>query len=124
MNRDRYRGYALQERGSLPVCHFEVGIDVLDVVMIIEEFDELENGATGSRLSGRGGALTIVDAKSGRGMSKDAMIKRISERMQPRLDYITDKLEIERVEAEDVDKDDLDALREQVRDYLSVVDDR
>lgn len=97
---------------------------VVAMTLLFEEFDELKNGGTGSRLSGRGGSLTIVDAQSGRGMSKDAMIKRILDQMQPRLDYITDKLEIERVEAEDVDKNDLDALREQVRDYLSMVDDR
>lgn len=97
---------------------------VVAMTLLFEEFDELEDGITGSRLSGRGGSLTIVDAQSGRGMSKDAMIKRVLDRMQPRFDYLTDILEIEHIEAADVDKDDLDALHEQVRDYLSVVDDR
>jgi hypothetical protein len=97
---------------------------VVAMTLLFEEFNELENGGTGSRLSGRGGSLTIVDAQSGRGMSKDAMDKRVLDRMQPRLDFITEKLEIEHVEAEDIDKNDLDALREQVREYLSMVDDR
>jgi len=97
---------------------------VVVMTLLSEEFDELEKGGTGSRLSGRGGSVMIVDPRSGMGMSKDVFIGRILKRMQLRLDYITDKLEVEHVEADHVDKNDLDALRKQVRDYLSMVDDR
>jgi len=97
---------------------------VVVMTLLYEEFEELEKGGTGSRLSGRGGSLTIVDAQSGAGMSKDALMKRVFERMQLRLDYVTDRLEIERIEADEIDENALDALRDQVRHYLSMVDDR
>ncbi len=92
--------------------------------LLNEEFDELRDGGTGSRVSGRASTVTVVDPRSGAGMSKDAMVRRILDRMQVRLDYLADELDIARIEAGDLDEDKLDALGEQVREFLSVVDDR
>jgi hypothetical protein len=115
-----------QERSDVEYARLRQKYSDVVVVMnlLTEEFEDLEDGGTGSRLSRRSGSVTIVDPRSGTGMSKDALVQRLLERMQPRLDFLTDKLQIARIDAGDLDRETLDALGLQVNDYLSVVDDR
>jgi hypothetical protein len=127
--RDEMLGSLSQEqRDRSDIEYIRLRQQFSDMVVVMNllsgEFAELQDGGTGSRLSRRGGSVTIVDPRSGAGVSKDALDKRILEQMQVRLDYLTGELGIVRIEADDLDRDALDALNTQVMEFLSIVDDR
>jgi len=118
----------LEERERSDIEYVRLRQQVSDLVVVTNllssEFAELEEAGTGSRLSRGGGSVTIVDPRSGAGISKDALVRRILEQMQVRLDFLADQMGIARMEADELDRDDLDALSAQVRDFLSDVGDR
>lgn len=91
--------------------------------LLRRDVDELTNRVTGSRLSGRGGAVTIVNPRSGVGISGDSYFREIEIRMQQRLDYVTDSLGIDPLTT-DIDNNALRKLQKQVDQYLLVVNDR
>ena len=91
--------------------------------LLRRDVEELTNRVTGSRLSGRGGAVTIVNPRSGVGMSGDSYFREIEIRMQQRLDYVTKTLDIDRL-TPDLDNKALRDLQERVDRYLLVVNDR
>lgn len=117
-----------EERDRSDVEYIELRQNYSDLVVVLNlltaEYNELNDGGTGSRLSSRGGSVTILDPKSGIGISKDALIKRTLQQMQVRLDFLTDELQIENMDASDLDQDDLDILGAQVSDFLLIIDDR
>lgn len=117
-----------EDRGRSDIRYIELRQKYSDLVVVwnllSEEYSELRDGGTGSRLSGRGGSVTIVDPRSGTGMSKDALVNRILEQMQVRLDFLTDELQIAHIEASSLDQEELDALGAQVTETLSIIDDR
>lgn len=117
-----------EDRDRSDIEYLELRKKLSDLVVVMKllsaEYIELQDSATGSRLAGRGGSVTIVDPRSGAGMSKDAMVKRLLSQMQVRLDFLTDELQIAQMEASGVDQDDLDALGAQITDFLAIVDDR
>ena len=117
-----------EERDRSDIEYIELRQKYSDLVVVLnllsEEYNELHEGGTGSRLTNRGGSVTILDPKSGIGMSKDALIKRTMKQMQVRLDFLTDKLGIVPIDASDLDQDELDILGAQVSDNLLIIDDR
>jgi len=98
--------------------------DVVIMMKLIEQdLGELHNDATGSRLSGGSGVVTILDPRSGVTMSLDEYRRRIEARLRTRLRFIADETGIQ-TPGTDLDEDDLAMLWEQVRAHLAVVDDR
>jgi hypothetical protein len=117
-----------EERDRSDIQYIELRQKYSDLVVVLNlltaEYNELHDGGTGSRLTSRGGSVTILDPKSGIGISKDALIKRTLQQMQVRLDFLTDELQIANMNASGLDQDDLDILGTQVSEYLLIIDDR
>ncbi len=83
-----------------------------------EEFGNLSQVSTGSRLGSTSSAITIVEPLTGQAQSADALIFRTQRRIQRHLDNITGKLGIERIDAETVTAGELADLDEQVQEYV------
>ena len=97
--------------------------DLVIVMGLLAEGTEHVNIArTGSRLAGRSGRVTIVDPKTGMPTSADIVRKRELRVIQARLDFVTSRLDMDSIKADNVETQ-LDALWERVRDHVSVVDD-
>ncbi len=84
----------------------------------------IESGTTGTRLNdGYPGPITVVDSRTGAPMTREEYVVRIEERMQVRLDFITEHMGIEPVEATMGDRE-FRLFSERVLDHLRVFDDR
>ena len=95
----------------------------LMLTLLRKDLEDKSGRVTGSRLSGRSGAVTIVNPNSGVGMSGDSYYRKRKAQMQARLDYITDRLEMARI-TDDVDEALLDDLQVRVDEYVQSIDDR
>ena len=97
-----------------------------DVVLLLElirdDIDMLE-ARTGSRLSGSGGSVTIVDARSGSSISGDRMYGDIRRRVESRLNFMGTQLDMPNLNS-DPDDVDLDELEVIVSDFVSTITDR
>ena len=89
-----------------------------------EEFENLQQVSTGSRLGSPSSAVTIVEPRAGSALSGDALMHRTQRRMQAHLDSITAKIGIASVDAKTVTAGELASLEEQVRDYVQRPDAR
>lgn len=98
-----------------------------DVVLVMRllrrDFDEMTNRVTGSRLSGRSGSVTILDPNTRVAVSGDKYFRKIETRIQERLDYVTERLAIDRL-SPNIDSRDLNELQKQVDQYVSAINDR
>ncbi len=98
-----------------------------DLVLLLElvrkDLTMLNESMTGSRLSIRSRPIAIVNPRLGNVVSSDDYFRRIRKRLQSRLDFITERLDIDEVDA-DLGADELTALQQQVMQYLQMVDDR
>ena len=83
-----------------------------------EEFENVSQVSTGSRLGGTSSAITIVEPRTGGAQSADVLIIRTQHRMQRHLDRITKTLGIDRIDAETVTAGQLADLEEQVQEYV------
>lgn len=90
--------------------------------LLVEDLDTLKTARTGSRLSGNASSVMIIDPKTGMPASADHLRNRDLRTAQMRLDFVTSRLDIDPIKAEQADQQ-IDMLWERVRDYLSVVDD-
>lgn len=89
-----------------------------------EEFENLTQISTGSRLGSTSSAVTIVEPRTGSSLSGDVLIHRSLRRMQAFLDNITAILGIDRIDAETVTAGELADLEDLVRDYVQRIDAR
>lgn len=97
--------------------------DLAIVSRLVEKtYDQLDVGTTGSRVSGRSSPVTILDPKTGSGVSSDDYLRRIERTLKKRLEFVAERLDIEPLPV-DMSPDQLKALVERVDDYLSVIDD-
>ncbi|MEE8427597.1 MAG: hypothetical protein V3S15_09920 [Woeseiaceae bacterium] len=98
-----------------------------DLVMMLKlarkDLTMLSETSAGSRLSGGSRSIVIINPSLGNFVSSDQYFRRISKRLQSRLDFITDGIEIDKVDANGV-ADELIALQQQVLQYLKTVGDR
>ena len=83
-----------------------------------EEFEELSQVLTGSRLGGTSSAVTVVEPRAGGSQSGDALIRRAERRMQRHLDTVTAMLGADRIDAQTVTAGELADLEEGVRQYI------
>jgi hypothetical protein len=90
--------------------------------LLVDDLDTLMTARTGSRLSGNASSVTIIDPKTGMPVSADHLRNRDLRTAQMRLDFVTSRLDIDPIKADQADQQ-IDMLWERVWDYLSVVDD-
>lgn len=83
-----------------------------------EEFEQLSQVWTGSRLGGTSTAVTIVEPRAGGSQSGDAFIRRVERRMQRHLDIVTATLGVDRIDAHAVTASELADLEEAVRQHI------
>ena len=89
-----------------------------------EEFEDLAQGMTGSRLGSTSSAVVIVEPRTGSSLSADALIRGSQRRMQAHLDNVTATLGVERIDAKSATAGELAYLEELVQDYLQRTDAR
>ena len=90
--------------------------------LLVEDLESLKTAMTGSRFAGNSSSVTIIDPNTGMPVSADYIRNRDLRTAQERLDFITARLDIDPIKADQVERQ-LDGLWERVYDYLSVVDD-
>jgi hypothetical protein len=90
---------------------------------VLEEFENLSQVSTGSRIGGSSSLVTIVEPRAGGSQSGDAFVRRAERRMQGHLDNITAMLGADRVDAQTVTAGELTALQEAVKAYILRMDD-
>lgn len=95
---------------------------VIIMQLMVEDLQSMKVARTGSRLPGNSSAVVIIDPNTGMPVSADHLRYRGLRTAQTRLDFVTARLDIDPIKADQVDQH-LDSLWERVRDYLSVVDD-
>ncbi len=97
-----------------------------DVVLLLElvkdDIDMLE-ARTGSRLSGGGGSVTIVDVRSGTSISGDRMYGDIRRRIEARLRFMGTQLDLPNLDT-DPDDVDVDELEQIVTEFIDTITDR
>jgi TPR repeat protein len=86
------------------------------------DLKSMKSFRTGSRLPANATSVVVVDPKTGRAVSADHVRNRYLRNVQIRVDFVTDRLEIDKIDAEDVSHQ-MESLWERVRDYTSVVGD-
>ncbi len=96
---------------------------VLLLGLVRKDLAKLNETMTGSRLSVRSRPLAIINPRLGHVVSGDHYFRQIRKRLQLRLDFITDRLDVDKVDT-DLDADELSALQQQVMRYLQTVDNR
>jgi hypothetical protein len=84
---------------------------------------QLSSGSTGSRLTGGSSPVTIVDPRTGTPMTRDEYVARIENRMQVRIDFITERMGIPAVDARMTNRE-FEDFADQVTAFLNVIDDR
>jgi len=98
-----------------------------DLVLMLDlarkDMTMLNESTMGSRLSGGSRPVVIIDPRFGTVMSSDEYFRQINSRLQSRLDFITDRVNIDKVDA-NVGADELVALQQQIVQYLQTVNDR
>ena len=72
---------------------------------------------TGSRLGGGATPVSIIDPRSGASMSAEELDRRLSRRVQSRLDYLGNLMDVADFDL-DAERLDIDALEELVNDYV------
>jgi hypothetical protein len=95
---------------------------VIIMGLLVEDLDDMKVARTGSRLSGNSSAVMIIDPTTGMPVTADHIRTRGLRTAQTRLDFVTGRLDIDPIKADQVGRQ-LDSLWERVHDYLSVVDD-
>ena len=115
-----------EQRAQSDKLYVELRKEYSDLVIImellVEDLGTLKQARTGSRLSGNASSVMIIDPKTGMPVSADHLHNRDLRTAQMRLDFVTSRLDIDPIKADQVDQQ-IDMLWERVRDYLSVVDD-
>ena len=94
---------------------------VIVMGLIVDDLPNLDAKRTGSRLSGGTGSVTVIDPNTGASVSADHLRSRATRAVQARLDFVTDKLDIGDIRAENA-ATEVDVLWESINEYLGVID--
>lgn len=97
--------------------------DVVLLLDLIKRDIDMLRARTGSRLSGGGGSVTIVDARSGSSISGDRLYTDIRRRIEARLNFMSKQLDMPDLET-DPDDVDIDELEDIVDDFVATISDR
>lgn len=97
-----------------------------DVVLILDLIkDDLESmtARTGSRLSGGGGAVTIVDPRGGSSVSGDQYYRQVRRRIEARMNFMAKQLDLPDLDT-DPNSVNISELERTVADFVSRIEDR
>ena len=97
--------------------------DVVLLLKVIEADIEMSRARTGSRLSGGGGSVTIVDARTGSSVSGDQYFGQIRRRVTARLKFMAKQLNMPDLDT-DPDDVDVDELWRIVNEFVETITDR
>ncbi len=97
--------------------------DVVLLLKLIEADFDMSRARTGSRLSGGGGSVTIVDARTGSSVSGDQYFGQIRRRVTARLKFMAKQLHMPDLNTDPNDVD-LDELWRIVNDFVETITDR
>ena len=97
--------------------------DVVLLLDLVKEDVDMLGARTGSRLSGGGGSVTIVDARSGSSISGDRLYGEVRRRIEARLRFMGTQLDMPDLET-DPDDVDIDELEIIVSDFVDTITDR
>lgn len=97
-----------------------------DLVLMLEDIEKqrasVNASPTGSRLPGDSSAITVIDPQTGDTITRSQYVRRVEKRMQAELDFITEKIGAERMDADMSDRE-FRELKRAVSTYLAVVND-
>ncbi|MBT8082959.1 MAG: SEL1-like repeat protein [Gammaproteobacteria bacterium] len=96
---------------------------VLALNLVRQERKALNQGTTGSRLGRTSSSVTIIDPQTGAAITRTEYERRLKSRIKLRLDYITDLIGTEELEA-DLSDAEFEALVDRVDEHLRVIADR
>lgn len=115
-----------EQRARSDEFYVELRKEYSDIVVVMgllaDDLRSMKSLRTGSRLPANATSVVVIDPKSGRAVSADHLRSRYLRNVQIRLDFVTARLEIDKIDAEDVSYQ-MKSLWERVRDYTSVVGD-
>ncbi len=113
-----------EQRARSDEFYVELRKECSDIVVVMgllaADLKSMKSLRTGSRLPANATSVVVVDPKTGRAVSADHVRNRYLRNVQIRVDFVTDRLEIDKIDAEDVSHQ-MESLWERVRDHTSVV---
>lgn len=115
------------EREDSDIVFLKLRQEYSDLVLALGQLSNerklLDERSAGSHLSSNSSSITVIDPRTGVTMTRSEYVGRLESRMQVRLDYITTRLGIDKLEADMNDREFAD-LSARVDAYLQVIDDR
>ena len=97
--------------------------DAVLLLRLIREDLHALSSITGSRTAGSASPVVSVDARSGESMAASERVRRIRSRIESRLRFMAETLDIDGVDI-DPDEVDIDAVQARVDRYVSAITDR
>lgn len=97
--------------------------DVVLLLQLIEADIDMSRARTGSRLSGSGGSVTIIDPRTGASVSGDQYFGQIRRRVTARLKFMAKQLNMPDLNT-NPDKVDIDELWRIVNEFVETIADR
>jgi len=115
------------QRAESDELYIELRQEYSDMVIIMglltKDLKGLKQSRTGSRLSsGNSSSVMVIDPNTGIPTPADQIRIRALRKAQARLDFLTGRLDVDSVRAEQAD-DEVDDLWARINEFLSVVDD-
>ena len=115
------------QRAESDELYIELRQEYSDMVIIMglltKDLKGLKQSRTGSRLSsGNSSSVMVIDPNTGIPTPADQIRNRALRKAQARLDFLTGRLDVDTVRAEQAD-DQVDDLWARINEFLSVVDD-
>lgn len=95
---------------------------VIVMKMLEEDLDRLNVETTGSRITSRSSLVTMIDPQTGSPISADIYRERIRRTLQSRVDFITEQLDIDRLDA-DLSSAEINDLWARIGEQVAVIDD-
>jgi hypothetical protein len=97
--------------------------DVVLILELVKDDAELLTSRTGSRLSGGGGSVTIVDPRVGSSVSGDQFFGQVRRRIEARLRFMAKQMKLPDLET-DPDDVNVSDLENTVDEFVSRIEDR
>lgn len=120
------RSFDAEQRRRSDALYIELRKEYSDLALIMrlleQDLEEMEEGTSGSRVSGRGSSAVIVYPRSGMSVPADQHADRIIRSAQARLNFLVEELEIEPLEL-NMSHEELNGLRARVNEQLATIDD-
>jgi len=97
--------------------------DIVIVMRLLEEdLEKLNVETTGSRITSRSSLVTMIDPKTGTPISADIYRVRIRRTLQSRVDFITERLDMDHLDV-DLSSAEIDDLWARIGAQVAVIDD-